>query len=102
VSKIIKSFAATKIPRAVPIPKGETLFVQVDRPEGDFGSTQNLTIAKSMEARLRLRTVAKLTLEEQNRLMLLRINCNNSVTRFRFQSRKGIKSCLAAKFKRIN
>jgi multidrug efflux pump subunit AcrB len=93
--KIIGSFGRT-FPGSVPNEKGETLFVQVDQSLQDLKQLENLIIRQVDGLDVRLRDVAKLTLEEGEPTMFYRINGNNSVTVSVF-NREGVNKVLLAK-----
>lgn len=93
--KITQSFGRT-FPGSVPNEKGETLFVQVDQSLKDLRQLENLMIRRVDGLNIRLRDLAKLTLEEGEPNSFYRINGNNSVTVSVF-NRDGVNKVLLAK-----
>jgi multidrug efflux pump subunit AcrB len=93
-SKINQAFGR-EFPGAVLNTKGETLFVQVDRSLKEIDQLENLTIRQVNGMPVRLKDVAKLTLEEAEPSSYYRINGNNSVTLSVF-NREGINKVLLA------
>ena len=76
--------------------KGETLFIQVDRSLSDMDQLENLRILQVNGQDVRLRDVAKLTIEEGEPTQYYRINGNNSVT-ISILNRDGVNKVLLAK-----
>lgn len=93
-SKINQAFGR-EFPGAVVNTKGETLFVQVDRSLQDQDQLENLLIRQVDGMPVRLRDVAKLTLEEAEASSYYRINGNNSVT-LSISNRDGVNKVLLA------
>lgn len=93
--KITQSFGRT-FPGSVPNERGETLFVQVDQSLKDLRQLENLMIRRVDGLEIRLRDLAKLTLEEGEPNSFYRINGNNSVTVSVF-NRDGVNKVLLAK-----
>ena len=94
-SSIFQAFG-TSYPGAVLNSKGETLFIEVDRSLTDMDQLENLRILQVNGQDVRLRDVAKLTLEEAEPMSFYRINGNNSVTISVF-NRDGVNKVLLAK-----
>ena len=94
-SSISQAFG-TSYPGAVLNSKGETLFIEVDRSLTDMDQLENLRILQVNGQDVRLRDVAKLTLEEAEPMSFYRINGNNSVTISIF-NRDGVNKVLLAK-----
>ncbi|MBB6325896.1 multidrug efflux pump subunit AcrB [Algoriphagus iocasae] len=94
-SSIFQAFG-TSYPGAVLNSKGETLFIEVDRSLTDMDQLENLRILQVNGQDVRLRDVAKLTLEEAEPMSFYRINGNNSVTISIF-NRDGVNKVLLAK-----
>ena len=92
--KINDSFGKN-FPGSVANQKGETLFVQVDRSLANMQQLENLQIKQVDQMDIRLRDLAKITLEEGEPNSFLRINGNNSVTLSVF-NRDGINKVLLA------
>ncbi len=76
--------------------KGETLFVRVDRSLKDLKQLENIKVTQVDGMDVRLRDVAKLTLEEAEATRYYRINGNNSVT-ISIYNRDGVNKVLLAK-----
>jgi multidrug efflux pump subunit AcrB len=93
-ASINQAFGLT-FPGAVTNTEGKTLFVQVDRSFQELGQLENLVIRQVDEMEVRLRDVAKLTLEEAEPNRYYRINGNNSVT-LRITNRDGVNKVLLA------
>ncbi|MBN3583788.1 efflux RND transporter permease subunit [Algoriphagus aestuarii] len=94
-SSISQAFG-TSYPGAVLNSKGETLFIEVDRSLTDMDQLESLRILQVNGQDVRLRDVAKLTLEEAEPMYFFRINGNNSVTISIF-NRDGVNKVLLAK-----
>lgn len=92
--KISQSFGRT-FPGSVTNQKGETLFVQVDQSLRDLQQLEELPIKQVDGQDVRLRDLAKITLEEGEPISFLRINGNNSVTLSVF-NREGVNKVLLA------
>lgn len=93
-TKINESFGRS-YPGAVTNRAGETLFIQVDRSLESMDQLENLTIQELDGMEVRLRDLAKLTLEEAEPMSYYRINGNNSVTLAVF-NRDGVNKVLLA------
>lgn len=92
--KISQSFGRT-FPGSVTNQKSETLFVQVDQSLRDLQQLEELPIKQVDGQDVRLRDLAKITLEEGEPNSFLRINGNNSVTLSVF-NREGVNKVLLA------
>lgn len=92
--KISQSFGRT-FPGSVNNQKSETLFVQVDQSLRDLQQLEELPIKQVDGQDVRLRDLAKITLEEGEPNSFLRINGNNSVTLSVF-NREGVNKVLLA------
>ena len=75
---------------------GETLFVTLDRKLTSLEQLENLIIKQDRGLEIRLRDVAKVTLEEAEPISFYRINGNNSVT-LSIYNRDGVNKVLLAK-----
>ncbi len=93
-SRINQAFGR-EFPGAVLNTKGETLFVQVDRSLKEMDQLENLMIRQVNGMPVRLRDVAKITLEEAEPTSFYRINGNNSVT-LSVYNREGVNKVLLA------
>lgn len=76
--------------------KGETLFVTVDRKLNQIDQLENLIIRSVGGMEVRLKDLAKVTLEEAEPMSFYRINGNNSVT-LSVYNRDGVNKVLLAK-----
>ncbi|GAB2480478.1 efflux RND transporter permease subunit [Algoriphagus taiwanensis] len=76
--------------------QGETLFVTLDRKLTNLEQLENLIIKQDQGLEIRLRDVAKVTLEEAEPISFYRINGNNSVT-LSIYNRDGVNKVLLAK-----
>ncbi|WP_296702413.1 efflux RND transporter permease subunit [Algoriphagus sp.] len=85
----------TSYPGAVLNSKGETLFIEVDRSLRDLDQLEDLIISEVDGSEVRLKDIAKLTLEEAEPTYFYRINGNNSVTISIF-NRDGVNKVLLA------
>lgn len=92
--KISQSFGRT-FPGSVTNQKSETLFVQVDQSLRDLQQLEELPIKQVDGQDVRLRDLAKITLEEGEPNSFLRINGYNSVTLSVF-NREGVNKVLLA------
>lgn len=93
-SSINQAFGLT-FPGSVTNTEGKTLFVQVDRSFQELDQLENLVIRQVNGMEVRLRDLAKLTLEEAEPNRFYRINGNNSVT-LRITNRDGVNKVLLA------
>ncbi|EAZ81213.1 efflux RND transporter permease subunit [Algoriphagus machipongonensis] len=82
-------------PGAVLNSKGETLFIEVDRALKELSQLEELRVKEVDGIEVRLKDVAKLTLEEAEPTSYFRINGNNSVTISIF-NRDGVNKVLLA------
>jgi len=85
-----------KFPGTVYNNKGETLFVTLDRKLNSLDQLENLNIRQVGGMEVRLRDIAKVTMEEGEATSYYRINGNNSVTLTAF-NRDGVNKVLLAK-----
>ena len=76
--------------------QGETLFVTLDRKLTSLDQLENLIVKQDRGLEVRLRDVAKVTLEEAEPIYFYRINGNNSVT-LSVYNRDGVNKVLLAK-----
>ncbi|MFN3998244.1 efflux RND transporter permease subunit [Algoriphagus sp.] len=76
--------------------KGETLFVTLDRKLNSLDQLENLNIRQAGGMEVRLRDIAKVTMEEGEATNYYRINGNNSVT-LTVINRDGVNKVLLAK-----
>ncbi|MEP0712259.1 MAG: efflux RND transporter permease subunit [Algoriphagus sp.] len=91
----VRSAFGMTFPGAVMNSQGQTLFVQVDRSLKDKDQLENLVVSKMEGNEVRLRDVARLTLEEAEPTSYFRINGNNSVT-LSVYNRDGVNKVLLA------
>jgi multidrug efflux pump subunit AcrB len=85
-----------KYPGTVYNNKGETLFVTLDRKLNSLDQLENLNIRQVGGMEVRLRDIAKVTMEEGEATNYYRINGNNSVT-LTVINRDGVNKVLLAK-----
>ena len=85
-----------KYPGTVFNSRGETLFVTLDRKLHDLEQLENLMVAQVSGKEIRLRDLAKVSLEEAKPINFYRINGNNSVT-LSIYNRDGVNKVLLAK-----
>ena len=92
----IASAFGQKYPGTVFNSRGETLFVTLDRKLQDLEQLENLMVAQVSGKEIRLRDLAKVSLEEAKPINFYRINGNNSVT-LSIYNRDGVNKVLLAK-----
>lgn len=76
--------------------RGETLFVTLDRKLTHLEQLENLIVKQDQGLEIRLKDIAKVTLEEAEPISFYRINGNNSVT-LSIYNRDGVNKVLLAK-----